>query len=405
VTKAPLPGAAGRWRMSLFRWRWLLIVAALLAIAAVGAGLWWQGRPTKLDPFEEARAALDRGDLPRSRQLWMQLKSSQGREQQATFLRGAILLKKGYYYPALDDLQGLQQDPQLRLPALALIGQAWYHLGRHIESQAALQEVLKAKPDSVEAHRWLAASYYDLGAIHHAVFHLEETGRLDPTDFRPFRLLGLIHKDFEQYDDAILKYKESLRRKSDQPDWAEVREELAACQTRLRSYRDALATLAPCPESTAFDVLRAECHHALGETSLAKEALARALARESENLDALVLQGTLLLEDGDSRRAAEVFRSAVHAHPMDYLAHLKLAQALSQASEPDLAQAEQKKADYIRELRRVFSELHQVAWDSPDDIQVRLRLAELAKELGRPDLEEVWLRSAAALQPLEKKAQ
>jgi tetratricopeptide (TPR) repeat protein len=402
VTKAPLAGAPSRWHLRLFRWRRLLIVAACLTIVSAGVGIWWYSRPRTVDPFVAARAALDRDDLARARQLWMELKSTPGREQQAAFVRGALLLKKGYYYPALDDLQRVRQDPQFRLPALALIGQAWHRLGRHVEAQAALQEVLKDEPDSVEAHRWLAASYYDLGAIHYAVFHLERTGQLDPTDFRPYRLLGLINKDYERDSVAVQKYEESLRRKSHQPDWADVREELAVCQTRLRRYREALATLAPCPETAAVAVLRAECHHALGELPRAKETLARALALEPDDLGALVLHGTLLLEEGDPVKAAAAFRRAADAHPKDYMAHLKLAQAYSQSGQSELAEAEQKKADDIRELRRVFAELHQAAWDSPEDIQVRLRLAEIAKALGRPDLEEVWLRSAAALRPLAK---
>jgi hypothetical protein len=51
-------------------------------------------------------------------------------------------------------------------------------------------------------------------------------------------------------------------------------------------------------------------------------------------------------------------------------------------------------------VRKEFADLHQAAWDRPGDVQVRLRLATLAQELDRPDLADVWLRSAAALQPL-----
>jgi hypothetical protein len=80
--------------------------------------------------------------------------------------------------------------------------------------------------------------------------------------------------------------------------------------------------------------------------------------------------------------------------------HFKLAQAYAQAGKPKQAETEQKLADEIREIRKEFADLHQAAWDRPDDAAVRLRLAELAGKLGRPDLADVWLKSAAALTPL-----
>jgi tetratricopeptide (TPR) repeat protein len=405
VTEAPISSEPalrprGKWR-SRPRSVWTVILVLVAAAAAAGVVAFWIYTANRTDRrFEVALAALDRGELDVAGRYARELKSSEGRRQQATFLRGAVLLKKGYYYPALDDLEKVKDEPGLQQAARTLIGQAWYHLGRHVEAQAALKEALLGDPDAVDAHRWLAASYYDLGAIHDALVHLQRTAHLDPADHRPHRLLGLIYKDYERYADAIPQYEESLRRKSDQPDWIDVREEMATCQLKLRRYQDALATLSTCPDSSQVHVIRAECHHALGQTALAKEALARALESKPDNLDARVLQGTMLLEEGDTQRAIEVFSRATAANPKDYTAHFKLAQAYAQSGQPELAEVEQKTADQIRQVRQEFSELHQAAWDNPRDMGVRLRLAQLAKELGRPDLEEVWLKSAAALQPL-----
>jgi tetratricopeptide (TPR) repeat protein len=399
--QAPTTNPLGSSRGVISRWRWLLVFATLLLIAsAAGSALWWTFRTRQTDSFKAALAAVDRGDLPVARQYLAELRASAEHQSQATLIRGALLLRKGHYYPALDELEEVQGHPDLKIAALKLIGQAWYHLGRHVEAQAAFKEVLKADPNAVEAHRWLAASYYDLGAIHDALDHLKRTAELDLGDPRPHRLLGLIYKDYERYDDAVPCYEESLRRKGDQPDWADVRQELAACQLKLRRFRDALATLAPCPASAEANVLRAECQHAIGQTSLAKESLDAALKQDIGNLDGMLLRGTILLEEGDATAAVKVFQRAAQVRPKDYLAHFKLAQAYSQAGKQDRAQIEQKLADQIREVRKEFADLHQAAWDRPRDFQVRLRLATLAQELDRPDLADVWLRSAAALQPL-----
>jgi tetratricopeptide (TPR) repeat protein len=162
--------------------------------------------------------------------------------------------------PALAELDELADAPDLEKPdlkfhALLLRGEAWHRLGRHLEAQTALLAALQIDEDAVDAHRWLGASYYDLGAIHQAVHHLKRTAELDPADQRPPRLLGLIHKDYERFEEAAGFYAESLRRKNDQPDWEEVRLEMASCQVKLRRHREALESLQPCPESAESLVL------------------------------------------------------------------------------------------------------------------------------------------------------
>ena len=372
--------------------RWLGVAA--IAIAATS----FYGFGVSRDKFKIGLEALDRGDFPLARRCVRELKASQPSSPQASFLRGAMLLEKGYFYPALEELDKAKQDAVLESASLTLTGQCWYRLGRHADAQAALLEALKQEPDSVDAHRWLAASYYDMGVVGEAVRHLERTAELDLTDPRPHRLLGLMHKDFGQYDPAIPLYEESLRRKSDQEDSDEIRKELASCQIETHRYNDALKTLTNCPDSAEFNVLRAECHHAQGRVGPAKIVLARALEEDKDNLEGLLLQGGISLEEEDARAAIEAFQRAIKNHPKDYTAHFKLAQAYGKAGEDGLAESEQKTAETIRVIRQEFAQLHKAAWERPYDIEVRLRLSALAKQLERPDLADVWLRSAAALQ-------
>jgi tetratricopeptide (TPR) repeat protein len=381
--------------------RVLLAAVAVAMVAAIVAGgaaaSWWWLRPPPADRrLEEALADVSRHDFAAAREKLASLRAS-GQEAEALFLRGSMLLEKGYLYPALDDLKQASQQPRLRLPALAMMGQAWYRLGLHVEAQSALHEVLRDEPDSVDAHRWLAASCYDLGAIHDALGHLERTAELDPSDPRPHRLLGLIHKDYERYAEAIGLYEESLRRRSDQPDANEIREELAACQVKLLRHQDALKTLAGLPDSAAAQVLRGECYHALGQLDRARGAVASALEHDPDYLEAVLMHGTLLLEDGRAEEAIAVFERAAALRPRDYTAHFKLAQAFAQAGNEESAQSAQEQAEEIRQIRLEFAKLHQEAWDRPRDGAVRLRLAELAHHLGRPDLADVWMKSAAAL--------
>lgn len=372
---------------------------ALLGLLLSGLAYWGIQAAIQADPLEQALAGLQTGDFSAARALHEQVKNSADGKATAALLRGSMLLKKGYYYPALDELQVAAEDPQHSLRAGCLVGEAWYHLGRQVEAQAAWRKVLDTNPDSVDANRWMAASYYDQGAIHDAIEFLERTAKLAPGDPRPHRLLGLINKDYERYDVAIPCYEESLRRNPNQPDAEDLRMELAACQVKQHQYRDALATLRTCAASNEADILRAECHHAEGDVALANELLSGVLRTEPGSRDALVLKGTLLLEDGKVDDAVATLQRAAQEHSMDYLAHFKLHQAYVKSGDEDKASAERETAERIRLLRQEFADLHQEAWDKPNDPGVRLRLAAIAQQLQRPDLAEVWLKSANALRP------
>ena len=373
----------------------------LAALLAAGLAAWhYAGPRPSSKKFKEALAALDQGNWSIVRSYMRELKASQPASPQASFLRGAMLLENGYSYPALEELGKAKQDAGLETAALTLMGEAWYRLERHVEAQAALRQALKQDPDSVDAHRWLAASYYDIGAIPRALHHLQRAGELDQTDPRPHRLLGLMHKDYGQYQEAIPFYEESLRRDAEQPSAEEMRYELASCQIETRRYSDALLTLEKCPDKPEFNVLRAECHRAQGRLAKAKELLARALAQDSEGLEGLLLQGTILLEEGEAEQAVAALTHALEKHPKDYTLHFRLAQAYDRAGKPEKAEDERKVAEKLRVIRHEFSQLHREAGNRPQDAAIRLRLAALAQELDRPDLAEVWLRAAAALQPV-----
>lgn len=379
---------------------WLAGIS-VVALLAAGTATWhYAGLRFSHNKFKEALEALNQGNRSLARRYARELRASQPSSPQASFLRGAMLLENGYSYPALDELGKAKQDPELETAALTLMGEAWYRLERHVEAQAALQQALEQEPDSVDAHRWLAASYYDIGAIPLALHHLQRTAELDPTDPRPHRLLGLMHKDFGQYQEAIPLYEESLRRDADQPSAEEIRYEMAVCQIESRRYGDALATLEKCPDKPEFNVLRAECHRAQGRLAKAKEALERALAQDADHLEGLLLQGTILLEEGEPQQAVAALTHAVEKHPKDYTLHVRLAQAYDRVDETQKAEDERKVAEELLAIRHEFSQLHREAGDRPRDVGVRLRLAALAQQLDRPDLAEVWLRSAAALQPI-----
>lgn len=390
----------------------LLLMAGAAAAVAVGWG--WTGRridaavPTPMALATAAWEAVDREDGAAARQAIRSLRE-RGAVGLAGVVQARLLVARGFSRPALDLLAALPTDKTaaddadlLRFVHLVR-GEAAYRLRLYPLAEQELNAVLAAAPDSVDAHRLLAAMTYDAGAIPAAIEHLEATARLAPTDPRPKRLLGLIHNDYERYPEAVRYYEDSLRRSPDQADRNEVLVEMAGSLVKLHRHREALATLDKLAGGAA-DLLRAECLLAIGDRGAARGIVNRILETSPEDLGALRLEGSIDLEDGNPQRAVRPLERGVAKHPRDYLVRLKLAQAYAGAGREADADAARAEAERIRALRREFADLHQEAWAHPGDADVRRRLATMAADLDRPDLEQVWLEAAAAVEAGRKPA-
>lgn len=381
-----------------------LAVMAMIVSGCGGDARSGAQAPTSVEALVRAGfEAVDAEDAAAARASIRGLRAANA-EGLAAVVQARLLVARGFSGPALDVLAGIDADgggsPGVDVERLVHLvrGDAAYRLQMYPVAERELSAVIGADPESVEAHRLLAAMYYDAGVIPEAIRHLEETARLAPTDARPHRLLGLIHNDYERYTEAVDYYRESLRRSPEQVDRDDVLVELAACLVKLRRHREAMTTLDGCPSNDVADVLRAECLLAIGDRDGARGIVKRLLGTSPDDLGALVLAGEIELEDGDPQGALAPLERVVAKHPRDYVARLKIAQAYAGCGREADAEAARAEAERIRALRRTFADLHQEAWGSPGDADVRRRLAAMAAELDRPDLEQVWLEAAAAVE-------
>jgi tetratricopeptide (TPR) repeat protein len=350
--------------------------------------------PSSQQLLENGLFAAEWGDFGRARKVAMDLRSD-GHIVESELVVSKILLSKGFLQPALDALQNFEAGEH-EIIQQVLLAEAAQRAGRHGDVQQILTPLLSQHPEVAAAHRLLSATYYDIGAIDGAVHHLRQAADLEPTDPRPLRLLGLIYSDYELYDEAIPFYQESLRRSPNQPDRDDLLLELAKCFAKQRQYEEACSALdlrAPSPES---EILRAECLLALGEQTVARQIVDSVLQEMPGNDAALLLSGTMFLEDGNTEAAMGPLTQAAE-DPNNYLAHLNLSRALAQLGRDEEAIREQEAAETVRSLRKEFADLHKEAWENPGDPDVRIRLGELAARLGRPDLEKVWRDAAESV--------
>lgn len=382
------------------RWRVAAVAAAaavLLASVATGVSFWRYDRPGRR--FARAVAALEAKRLDEVAQALAQLEKHPGFEAHCSFLRGALLLRRGQLYPALNQFEHSVKHPELRVLTLVLSGEALYRTGDLRNAIWVLHQAVEAAPEAVGAERWLASAYYDLGLMNHAADHLRRIAELDPADPRPHRLLGLIYTDFRRYDLAVECYRESLRRDQRQPDRDAILIELASCHLKRGEFDAALAALADCKPSPDRWAAEAECCAGAGRTDEALRLLGQALGHSPAHLPSLLLKGTILLTQGKPAEAVEVLSRAAAAFPKDYAVQSRLARAYLALGKKDLAQQHEQAADQIQRLYREFTALHQTAANESANVEVRYRLGLIARQLGRPDLARVWFRAAVGIDP------
>ena len=385
--------------------RFLFLPVVFILAVLLGAIRYWHA--VKTSPgrqFQAAVAAFAQNDLDRVQVAAEGMRGVDGYESHLRLLSGMVLLRHGQLPEAIVEFGCAREHPDTRALAYALSGEALFKLGQFKDAQRILATAIQLDPAQTDAHRWLAALYYDTGAMNHAIGHLRLVAEQAPADPRPHRLIGLIHKDFEEYSKAIDAYRESYKRDPEQPDREALLLELAECLVKQRHHSEALETLDDCPRSAQALWLRAKCCYDLGDRADASKLVDEAIVLDAEHLEAMHLKGMLELEAGDAASAVDVLLKTVERYPKEWRPRYTLARAYRQLGETDKAAEHMKAMEELRELRYQFTKLHAEAIKDTENAELRYRLGVMAGELGRPLLAIGWFESALALDPEHKKA-
>lgn len=352
--------------------------------------------------FRRAWAALQANDLEAAGRGRALLELYPDKAVQVELLKAGLLAREKKFAEAAPLLKRPLEDTVLRLLARGIQGEILIGEGKLLEAEPILQAVVSENPNDVNTVRWLAVLYYDLGAVEQADLYLKRVAELDPGDYRAHRLLGLIHKDYEKYSEAVAFYRESLQRNPQQPPREEVLLELAECLIKLRKHSDALIVLQQAQPSPSRQVMGAECQFHLGHRDEAVQTAQAVLDQDPQNLAALVLLSDVAMVERNYSRAVELLRKVVADNPFDYVAHHKLSQALSH-EESGGAAARQlaTRAEELKQAWQHFSQLNKEAMRKPYDAAVRRELAQQADSLGRADLAQVWRQAAEMLEPVQ----
>jgi tetratricopeptide (TPR) repeat protein len=373
------------------------ILAAIVIVLGLGIVVVIANQYGPEASYRRGRQGLYAGDRDAVQRESKRLMDTVGYEAKGYLLQGLACAQSGKPGEAIQWLEKASLSKPLTVEAATAAAGCFYSMGRYLETIDAAHAALALDDSHVEARRWLAASYYDLGATSHAEIELERVSKEAPRDPRPDRLMGLIAKDAEQYTKAIKHYLESLERDPRHPDRDKILLELVEAQVKDGKFEDALVTLGQCQRSPATLTWTAEAERGLGRLDKAGQSVQEAIDLDRKFFPAKLSLGKLLMDQGRVEDAASVLANAAEMEPHNSQVHFELSQAFRSLGKNEQADAELARMREIQVLHRQFTDLHVVATEQPMNADARDRLAELARQLGKPQLAQTWIRAAAAI--------
>ena len=377
------------------RW-WPGIGVVILAMVAAGIFLVLRTSAPR-SHYERGQQAAREGDSERVFREAAVLLKTPGEEAYGHLLRGTWFLQTDKLEAATREFQLAAENPETSVEAWTRCGEAFYRLHRFLDAEQALLQALEQNDADSDVHRWLASTYYDLGAMTLALEHLRIVGESNPADGRPYRLRGLIQKDFELFGEAIPEYEEALRRELLPTERAAVIVELAECLKHQLRYNEALKLLETADESARSYAIAAQCHADLGHSELALTAVDRALELDPKLRPAMLTKASILLESGRAEEAVPILENAAATYPQNFEVLFQLIKAWRLAGRSADADARMGKLAELEALIDQFSALNKQAFADVGNAELRFQLGSMALKLGEPKLAESWFEAAIAI--------
>ncbi len=394
---------------------------------AVGAGVFWYHRTSTPQLLHRGLTALEQGDLQTAERLATRLEE-RGSHHYSQLLRGQIGVQQGRqlleasadglpapqrqrlqsqtqdaFRWALKHLTRVQDEDRVGTLGTVLAAECLVRLEEFGLAADALHRVVQRHPDQKEAHRLLAAIHIDLNAPFQAIKHLQEWGRLDPSDGRPYRWIGFFYRSytFNNWEEAVAAYREACRRQLTPTVRAEVLGELAETLIDgLAAYQAALEVLdqgaAVFAESPEVLTLKAECYWGLGQPARTAQLLERALRAQPDLFRALLLRAKVALAEKNPQAALPLLEQAVQLNPHDLASRQYLMQTCRLVGDFTGAEHHQRRLEESTGYKEQLTHLHGEADRNPWDDQVRYQLAELCLKVNRPVEARQWLQAALA---------
>lgn len=389
--KAPVGRHKGWWLAGL--------AAGLLGLGLVGTGGWKESpapeRQVAAGLEQLAAGVLDEAQL---RPLVELARLNPRVRGLGPLFEGALATAQGRTDEALQCLSTFQPGEVSRVPLLMTLAQTLEAAGKGADAAQVYQELLKHDERSLKARYALAQYWYQRGAITRAMNELEQITRLDSQQVRAWTELGQHSFDFG----LIPQAERFLRNALDCEPEAEIRKQicldLGQCLFQQHDFEGALELFDQAEPGPVTAAWRAEVLAALGREDESRAALAEAQRLGPTDRTVRLATARLSLQWSEPRGALAAMQAGVSENPRDRDFQFQLSQAWSALGETAEADAARERFAELDQLADRYSELNTQAGDRPDDIPLRLELAELAEKLGRIPQAASWRRAARLIE-------
>ena len=349
------------------------------------------------EQFEQAANALDQGETTGVAQALRTLRPLPEFSAHVKLLDAGVFRLAGKPDDALRELYTIPHVEELTTHVLFQTAATLYDLKNFPQAEILFRTLVAEHPDTPDYRRWLGAIYFDIGAYDAAITELLVVADLAPDDYRPYRLLGLMHSDFSQFKEAISEYQMALDRNPPADIAATIRLKLAAALVEQREFDSALQILQESNGTTTGKVLMARCYWNKGEQQKAEHHLELARKMDADDRELLMLTAEMQTANGDASAAVKTMRHATTMYPMDAECRYSLALSLRDSGLADEAATEMKNWEERKQLATQLTELNIKAIQNPADTATRDQLAEVCERLGRNELAIMWRQAADAL--------
>jgi predicted Zn-dependent protease len=389
----------------------VLCLTIPLGLLATGI-VWWQHTKGAAYRLRRGQEALHSGDVQRADRMVIGLMAD-GYADHAHLLRGEDFLRQAAatrdaherhrrVAAAVNELNQIRiEQEDIRLEAAVVFGLGFVDLKMPLQAEQLLRYVISKQPDHLDAHRGLAALYFDQGALALALRHAQEWSRLAPQDGHALRFMGVLYADLGDSNAfAIAAFREALQRELKPSLVASVKEELAEVLVRQTDYAQALEILDSLDPDQADREkvvdLRVQCLWGLGRAAELGPLLEGALKEYPQCPGLLRMAGQIRLAEDNPQGAVGPLEQAVQLDRHDSASRYLLAQAYEtlgkRVEATEQRRLMQQTQDYLAEMSTLSKEAIRAPWDA----SLRRRLAVVCDKLDKHKEAAMWQKAAAA---------
>ena len=263
------------------------------------------------------------------------------------------------------------------------IAKVYGAMNRDADELAAYQKFVKSDPQNVEANKRIGSLLMRKGDYNNAMIYLEIANTMSPNDPGVMALLARGYVRTKRNKEAIELLTKAKAAKPDDTDIRYQLYELYAMTKQPQLALDEIKELVDMKKETRYMLPYGEALIAQGKAKDAEGIVDELLAKDPENVDALMLRAKILRSRKEYDEALEVYKEANDILPDFAPAYYERAETYMQASKPTWAET-----FYKRALRA-----------DPQYGLAELGLAKLSKRQGKMDEYKQHLEAAQKLSP------